>query len=188
MAAGFAAVEGTKSTDVLPPISFSASFSFANLSRLFRNLLLNAHSGKALGFHRSGGNVVEYWVCSSISTKVMSLSIKLGFLRAVECSSLALKWMPFFFNSRNWSNFLLAPGGGEPGGEGGMSMLGAAGSVRSRKRARFAEYGEEGLPVVSWSSMMGSSTGGSEGPKRTELCCTGPIVTESSSFVLEAAC
>jgi hypothetical protein len=50
--------------------------------------------------------------------------MRAGFRRAVLFASLLLKWMPFFLRSRNWSNFLLREGLGEPGGEGGMSRLG----------------------------------------------------------------
>lgn len=36
-------------------------------------------------------------------------------------------------------------GGGEPGGEGGISKFGTGGIVRSRNSARLAEYGERGV-------------------------------------------
>ena len=51
-------------------------------------------------------------------TKASSLSVRPGFFRADDCAILELKWTPFFFNSRNCSNFLLVSGGGNPGGEG----------------------------------------------------------------------
>lgn len=137
-------VDDTKSTAVLPLPVLSASFSFARPSRDSLNFVLKAHSGKALGSHNSRGSVVSYWRPSSISANPMSLSIRPGFLSAVELSSLELKWIPFFLRSRNCWNFLLVPGGGDPGGDGGMSMTGTDGSVRLWMRARFDEYGEPG--------------------------------------------
>ena len=59
-----------------------------------------------------------------------------GLRVAVDDSSLALKCVPLFFSVMNCSNFLWVVGGGEPGGEGGMSKSGIDGRVRSWIRAR----------------------------------------------------
>jgi hypothetical protein len=173
-------VDGTKSIALRPP-AFSASFSFAVFSCAFFRFSRVAHSGNEFGSHSSVDKVVEYWLLRPISAKSISLSIKLGFFRADDCSNLALKWTPFFFSSRNCSNFLLAPGGGEPGGEGGMSKLGTAGSVRSRSIARLAEYGDGGVCVGSDSFTRDSSGGGNEGPsagpRGVALWIIGPMAT-----------
>lgn len=58
----------------------------------------------------------------------------------------------------------LVAGGGEPGGEGGMSVLGIGGSVRSRRSARVAVYGEPGGRPGPSSSNGASSNGGKLGP------------------------
>lgn len=128
-----APIAGTNSTVLLLPDARSASRSLASLSRALRSLPLNASPGKPPGFHSSGLSVVSYCAGSpsGIPTKASSLLASAGFRIAAEFSSLALKWVPFFFRVRNCSNFLLVAGGGEPGGEGGMSKSGTAGRVRS---------------------------------------------------------
>lgn len=50
-------------------------------------------------------------------------------------------------------NFASMPGGGEPGGEEGMSKLGEVGRVRSWIKARVAVYGDCGVERASCSGM-----------------------------------
>lgn len=176
-------VAGTKSTALLPPPAFPASLSFSIFSRLFLKRSLKAESGKPLGSHRSVGRVVSYWLRSSMSTNPISLSMSPGFRSDVEFSSLALKWTPFFLSSRNCSNFLLVPGGGDPGGEGGMSKLGTEGRVRSCIMARLTVYGDPGIWLVSMAVAVAaseSSVDGRDGPKGTARCATGPTTGFSS--------
>ena len=124
--------DGTNSTALRdPPADLCASRALATVSRVFFNLSLYTQSGKALGSQSSVGSVVSYWLARSRSTNAISLSVREGLRSAVDCSSLLLKCVPFFLSVRNCWNFLLAPAGGEPGGEGGMSRLGTEGSVRS---------------------------------------------------------
>ncbi len=53
-------------------------------------------------------------------------------------------------------------GGGEPGGEGGMSRLGIGGRVRSRISERLVEYGDCGREVAPF--VETGERGGPEGP------------------------
>lgn len=69
----------------------------------------------------------------------MSFCIKLGFFNAEEFASLSLKCVPCFLSWRKWANFFSVAGGGDPGGEGGISKFGTDGIVRSRNNARLAE-------------------------------------------------
>lgn len=135
------AVAGTNSTVLLFPDALSASLSLVNLSRARRSLPRNASSGNPPGFHSSGLSVVSYCAGSpsGMPTKASSLLANAGFRIAAEFSSLALKCVPCFFSVKNWSNFLFVARGGEPGGEGGMSKSGTAGSVRSWRRLRLDE-------------------------------------------------
>jgi hypothetical protein len=73
---------------------------------------------------------------------------------------------------RKCSNLAFAAGFGEPGGEGGISMLGTGGRVRSWIRARDVEYGEEG--PLGWSfGNCALSKGGGAGPDAGPR--TGPL-------------
>lgn len=121
---------------------------------------LKASLGNPVGFHRSAVVVGRYWSRWSTSTKANSLSMSPGFLRAEDCAILELKCTPFFLRSRNCSNFLLVAGGGEPGGEGGMSMLGKRGKVRSLNKALLAEKGEPGGSGGTSSASRGASSRG----------------------------
>jgi hypothetical protein len=55
----------------------------------------------------------------------------------------------------------VVPGGGEPGGDGGMLRLGTGGRVRSRMRERDAEYGDAGVELAGSGEAAGEGT---EGP------------------------
>lgn len=73
---------------------------------------------------------------------------------------------------RNCWNLELVCGGGEPGGEGGMSRLGTEGRVRSWMRLRVVVYGDEGADVSGGS---GRSGGLDSGGGRGELKVTGLV-------------
>lgn len=92
-----------------------------------------------------------------------------GLRRAEDCSSLLLKWVPWRFRVRNCWNFAVVEGGGERGGDGGMSRLGMEGRVRSWMRARLEEYGDEGVDGDS-GRVWRLDSEGSDGPR------AGPIV------------
>lgn len=79
-------------------------------------------------------------------------------------ASRVLKCTPFFFSSRKFSNFLLVAAEGDPGGEGGISISGTVGSVRSRSSARVAVYGDPGGSDSSTTAGSSSSNGGKLGP------------------------
>lgn len=65
-------------------------------------------------------------------TNPSSLSIKAGLRAGTLPANLELKWIDFeFLSDRNVSNFVVKARGGEPGGEGGMAVLGTDGKVRS---------------------------------------------------------
>lgn len=97
----------------------------------------------------------------------MSFCSKLGFFNADDFSNFSLKWTPCFFNSKKRANFLVDPGGGDPGGESGMLKLGTGGMVRLRRVMRFEVYGDAGLdsePSVDCSTSAEGITGPSAGP------------------------
>lgn len=76
---------------------------------------------------------------------------------AVELSSFALRWTPWFLSSRKLANFFVVSYGGDPGGEGGIFRFGIGGMVSSRIAARDDEYVDDVTDVES------SSTFSSEG-------------------------
>lgn len=98
-----------------------------------------------------------------------NLRNKLGFFNEDEADNFSLKCTPCFFNARNCVVFPLAIGSGDPGGDGGISRLGAGGRVKSCIRAREAVYGEDW--PVSCSPIEGSTISeGCSGPR------TGPFI------------
>jgi hypothetical protein len=65
------------------------------------------------------------------------------------------------------------PGGGVPGGEAGMSMLGTDGRVRSRRRVRVAVYGDRGGSEADeeWLLRNWGRAGSSERKERSTSAC-----------------
>lgn len=135
----------TNSMESLCPVAFFSSSALRISCWLFKSSSLYPHAGNADGFQISRGRDVAYCPCSSIPTCCRSFVRRLGFFRDDDEANFSLKWIPCFFKSRKWANFLFATGSGDPGGEGGMSRLGTGGSVRSWMRARVVENGEDCL-------------------------------------------
>lgn len=80
---------------------FSSPFSFARASLDFRRLSRNAHDGNPPGSYKSDGSVVSYCAAPDRSTNANNLSASEGLRRAVDSSSLLLKWVPLRLRSRN---------------------------------------------------------------------------------------
>lgn len=99
----------------------------------------------------------------------MSLSTSVGFFMDAVSASRELKCTPLLLSSRKFSNFLLVAAEGDPGGEGGMSMSGTAGNVRSRSSARVAVYGDPGGSGTS-TAARSSSNGGKLSPDEGPIC------------------
>lgn len=81
--------------------------------------------------------VLAYWKSWSSPAAISNLGKSDGFFKADEAANLELKWTPCFLRLSNWPNLISRPGGGEPGGDGGMSNWGNCGRVKSRKAVRF---------------------------------------------------
>lgn len=107
-----------------------------------------AWSGYVVGMHASMARVLAYWTSSTNPAAASNLGMSHGFFNAEEAANLRLKCTPCSLRVSNWPNLISRPGGGEPGGDGGMSNRGNCGRVRWRTAARLRVYGEPGR--VEW--------------------------------------
>lgn len=164
----------TKSTEVRWPNAFFCSIFFRNSCWILKSSSLNPHWGRWAVLHTSTGSDVSYCDCSLIPACSIIFVSKLGFLSEEELASLELKCTPCFLSERKCSNFALAAGLGDPGGDGGISKHGTGGRVRSWASAREAEKGDE-RPLVGCLSSGRGAISIDEGPR------TGPAATGSVS-------
>lgn len=125
----------------------------------------------------SSESVDAYWSISLMPAKSVNCFNRLGFLKADDFSILSLKCTPCFFKSRNRANFFVGPGGGDLGGDGGISKLGTGGSVRFRITSRVEEYGDWGIDA----ELFGDNPCGgvTEGPRDGPIA--GPSVLGCAS-------
>ena len=102
--------------------------------------------------------MLAYWTSSSKPAAANNLGRSDGFFIADEEANLELKCTSCFFKFPNWISLASRPGGGESGGDSGISSFGDRGRVKLRKAARLRAYGESGS--------VGGSPFGPKGPKR----------------------